>query len=59
MENIKCPNKGCNIVLYNNFIEQKLEKDIPLLEKYIKFRERKQIMRGPDIQLCPFPDCDS
>ena len=59
VENIKCPNKGCNIVLYNNFIEQKLEKDIPLLEKYIKFRERKQIMHSPDIQLCPFPDCDS
>ena len=59
VENIQCPNKDCNETLYNDFIEQKLENDIPLLEKYIKFRERKQLMRNPNIQLCPYPDCES
>ena len=59
VENIKCPQKDCNTVIYNFFIEEKLGNDIPLLEKYIKLRERKQLMRNPDVQLCPFPDCES
>ena len=29
------------------------------LEKYMKLRERKQLIPDPDIQLCPYPDCES
>ena len=59
VEDIKCPQKDCNTVIYNFFIEEKIQNDIPLLEKYIKLRERKQLMRNPDVQLCPYPDCES
>ena len=47
------------INIYNNFIETKLINDIQLLEKYKKLRNRKQLMLNPNIQLCPFPDCES
>ena len=59
VENIKCPQKDCNIVLFDNFIENHLLDDIPLLEKYIKFKERKQLSKDPNIQLCPYPNCES
>ena len=59
IEGIKCPDKFCEIKLYDDFIENKLYKDIPLLEKYMKLKEKRQLMLDPNIQLCPFPDCDS
>ena len=57
--NIKCPVKDCEKILYNNFIEKILINDIPLLDKYKKFANRRQLILNPDIQLCPFPDCES
>ena len=36
IERIRCPSKDCEIMLYNNFIERKLIRDIPLLDKYKK-----------------------
>ena len=57
--NIKCPQNDCNQILYNNFIEKMLINDIPLLDKYKKFVNRRQLILNPDIQLCPFPDCES
>ena len=59
VEKIKCPNKNCNHIIYNNFIEKKLINDIPLLEKYKKLLKRKQLMLNPNIQMCPYPDCES
>ena len=59
IEKIKCPQASCNCIIYNNFIENKLKDDIELLEKYIKLRYRKQLMLDPNIQMCPFPDCES
>ena len=56
---IKCPAKDCNEILYNNFIEKLLINDIPLLNKYKKFVNRRQLILNPNIQLCPFPDCES
>ena len=35
VEYIKCPQKGCNTILNDNFIQNHLLSDIPLLEKYI------------------------
>ena len=59
IERIKCPQKDCNYILFNNFIERKLINDIPLLEKYSKLKERRQLMLNLNVQLCPFPDCES
>ena len=59
VEKIKCPDYNCCFFLYNNFIESKLINDIPLLKKYKKLLKRKQLMIDPNIQLCPFPDCES
>ena len=59
VEKIKCPERNCNHYLYTEFIEKKLIKDISLLEKYKKFYKRKQLLYDPNIQLCPFPDCES
>ena len=59
IEGIKCPDKSCETKLFDDFIENKLSKDIPLLEKYLKLKKKRQLMLDPNIQLCPFPDCDS
>ena len=59
VEKIKCPYYNCNHFLYNNFIESKIIKDIHLLLKYKKLLKRKQLMINPNIQLCPYPDCES
>jgi hypothetical protein len=59
VEKIKCPYYNCSYFLYNNFIERKIVKDIPLLKKYKKLLKRKQLMINPKIQLCPYPDCES
>ena len=59
VENIKCPQKGCDTILNDNFIQNHLLNDIPLLEKYIKFKLRKQLAKDPNIQLCPYPNCES
>ena len=56
---IKCPQKDCQIILKNNFIQQKLFNDTNLLEKYVILEKRRQLMLDPDIQLCPYPDCES
>ena len=59
IEKIKCPQKDCRTKLFDEFIEKKLYKDIPLLDKYKKLQKKRQLMLDPNIQLCPFPDCDS
>ena len=59
IEGIKCPHHDCQTKLFDDFIEQKLLRDIPTLDKYKKLQEKRQLMLNPNIQLCPFPDCDS
>ena len=59
VEYIKCPKNGCDTILNDNFIQNHLLEDIPLLEKYIKFKQRKQLAKDPNIQLCPHPNCES
>ena len=57
--NIKCPKEDCDKILYNNFIEKILINHTSLFNKYKKFVLRRQLILNPDIQLCPFPDCES
>ena len=59
VEKIKCPEKSCDRLLYTEFIENKLKDDKALLEKYQKLYRRKQLAANPNIQLCPYPDCES
>ena len=59
VEKINCPFHKCSFFLFNNFIERKIIKDILLLKKYKKLLRRKQLMVDPNIQLCPYPDCES
>ena len=59
IEGIKCLQKDCDSKLYDNFIQKKLLRDIPLLDKYKKLDTKRQLMLNPNIQLCPFTDCDS
>lgn len=59
IENIKCLQYDCDVVLYDDFIQKHIINDIPLLEKYLKFKERKQISKNPNAQFCPYPNCES
>lgn len=59
IEKIKCLKDDCNVILYDDFIQYHLSNDIPLLEKYLKFKKRRQLMLDPNIQLCPYPNCES
>ena len=56
---IHCPQKDCNKILDSNIVVKFLIKDKPLLEKYNKLIKRNQLKLDPNIQLCPFPDCES
>ena len=46
---IKCPQKDCQIILKNNFIQKKLFNDTNFLEKYVILEKRRQLMLDPDI----------
>ena len=59
VERIKCPKSGCKKIIFDNFIQLKISNDISLLDKYLKFKERRQLMYNPDYQICPYPDCES
>ena len=59
IEKIKCLEHNCDNILFDDFIQDHLKNDIPLLEKYIKFKKRRQLMLDPNIQLCPHPNCES
>ena len=56
---IKCLQKDCDTILNSNFIEKILYRDIPLLEQYKNLESRRQLILNPNIQLCPYPNCES
>ena len=56
---ITCPEKDCEEIIGNNMIIKILINEKNLLEKYNKLVKRNQLMLDPNIQLCPFPDCES
>ena len=39
IENIKCLQYGCKVILYDDFIKKHIIKDIPLLEKYLNLKK--------------------
>ena len=55
---IKCMNYECNEKLSNEFIMQYIESDEELIKKYLKFKNRIELMKRKDIKFCPFPDCE-
>ena len=59
IENIKCLQYGCNVILFDDFIQRHIINDMDLVEKYLKFKERKQITKDPNAQFCPYPNCES
>ena len=59
IDEIKCPEKNCKIMIPNYFIEEKLIHDIPLLSKYKKLKKIKQLQLDPNVKFCPYPNCDS
>lgn len=59
VDKIKCLEYDCDNILFDNFIQNHLKTDIPLLEKYLKLKKRRQLLLDPNIQLCPFPNCES
>ena len=59
IENINCPYESCETILYDKFIQSHLINDIPLLDKYLKFKQRKQLILNPNVTLCPYPNCES
>ena len=42
IEVIKCPCLDCQTTLFDDFIEQKLSRDIPTLDKYKKLTKKRQ-----------------
>ena len=56
---IPCLQEGCDKILDSNIVVKFLYKDKQLLEKYNKLIKRNQLKLDPNIQLCPFPDCES
>ena len=59
VDNIKCPQHDCDQRIFDNFIEMKISNDANLLQKFIKFTNRRKLMNDPTVKLCPFPDCQS
>ena len=55
---VKCMNYECNEKLSNEFIMQYIESDEELIKKYLKFKNRIELMKRKDIKFCPFPDCE-
>ena len=43
IEDIKCPQKDCNIIIYNDFLILKIVNDIPLFRKIYEIKRKKTI----------------
>ena len=59
IDKITCCQKDCKTILYNEFIRKKIQQDKELLDKYLKLKNRRQIMLNSNTQLCPIAGCDS
>ena len=59
IDEIKCPEKDCKTMIPNYFIEEKLINDIPLLSKYKKLKKIRQLELDPNVEFCPYPNCES
>jgi len=59
VDNIKCMNHECQEIMTDEFILKHLSEDNNLVEKYLKFKKRAEIIKDKNKKLCPNPDCDS
>ena len=59
VDEIKCMNHGCKEYISNEFILKQISEDNNLIEKYLKFKRRSEIIKDENKKLCPNPDCDS
>ena len=59
IDKITCCQKDCKTILYNEFIKKKIQQDKELLDKYLKLKNRRQIMNNHNTQLCPIAGCNS
>ena len=59
VEKIKCMEKGCKLIISEDFILNHISEDENLIEKYNKFKKRAEIIKDKDKKICPNPDCDS
>ena len=59
VDNIKCMNHECQEIMTDEFILKHLSVDNILVEKYLKFKKRAEIIKDKNKKLCPNPDCDS
>ena len=49
----------CSEYMSEEFIIQHISKDLNLSEKYIKFKNRYEIIKDKNKKLCPHVGCDS
>ena len=56
---IKCMESKCSEYISEEFIIQHISKDLNLSEKYIKFKNRFEIIKDKNKKLCPHVGCDS
>ena len=59
VEKIKCMDHECQEILSEEFIIMHISEDKNLMDKYIKFKKRADILQDKNKKLCPKPDCDS
>ena len=59
VDNIKCMDHECQDHISDEFIMKHISNNDNLVEKYIKFKKRSEIIKDKNKKLCPFPNCDS
>ena len=59
VEEIKCVEHKCSIIISDEFIMKHIKYDKKLVEKYNNFKKRAEIIKDPNKKQCPKPDCDS
>ena len=59
VDNIKCMEHECSVILSEKFILKHISNNNDLLEKYKKFKRRMEIIKDKNKKICPSPDCNS
>ena len=59
VDNIKCMNYQCKKNIPEEFILNHISEHKDLIEKFHKFKNRKEILKDQNKKVCPNPDCES
>lgn len=57
IEHLNCPQSKCEYVFNKDQIKTLVNDE--LYQKYLNFSLRAELMRNPNLIMCPFPDCTS